>query len=184
VISWASTTFSAARQAWRGWHDRGVGVTGNEYADLIAAYLVHNYGPRGLSVYREVSLGKSIIGKNRRVDVFCHQEVTSRAMAIECKFQGSTGTVDEKIPYTLDDLRAMHIPGFVVYAGNGFSDGVRHMLQANKLAAYCMPDVSLAPTIDTRELDQLVGMTFGWWDGVLAGKSPFVLSEWLPPKGD
>ncbi len=44
-------------------------MNGHEYASRIAAYVAEVYGPRGLQVYREVGLGKSIIGKNRRVDV-------------------------------------------------------------------------------------------------------------------
>ncbi|MBW2460643.1 MAG: hypothetical protein JRH11_03280 [Deltaproteobacteria bacterium] len=156
-------------------------MTGSDYSNLIAAYLSRNYGERGLVVYREVSLGKSIIGKNRHVDVFCLHQDTAKAMAIECKYQRTAGTVDEKIPYTLDDLRAMHIPAFAAYAGEGFSVGVRHMLQASEMAASCLPDASLEPSSATRELDHLVAMTFGWWDSVLVKKSPFDLDGWTAP---
>ncbi len=154
-------------------------MTGTEYANLIAAYLTRNYGKRGLSVYREVPLGKSIIGKNRRVDVFAVHDASSKALAIECKVQTSTGTADEKIPYTLEDLAAMHVPAFVVYAGTGFSDGVLHMLRSNKRAAYCHPEPSLEPAQSTIELDHIVAMTFGWWDAVLRDKRPFDLDSWL-----
>ena len=51
-------------------------MTGKEYADLIAAYLDKNFGERGIKVYREVTLGKTIIGKNRRIDVFVVHEPT------------------------------------------------------------------------------------------------------------
>ena len=153
-------------------------MTGTEYANLIAAYLTRNYGRRGLSVYREVPLGKSIIGKNRRVDVFAVHDASAKALAIECKVQTSTGTADEKIPYTLEDLAAMHVPAFVVYAGTGFSDGVLHMLRSNKRAAYCHPELSLEPTPTTIELDHIVAMTFGWWDAVLRDKRPFDLESW------
>ncbi len=152
-------------------------LTGNEYANLIAAYLTKNYGPRGLLVYREVSLGKSIIGKNRKIDILAVQETSSRALGIECKYQGTTGTVDEKIPYTLQDLEAMHLPAFVAYAGTGFSVGVTHMLESHKLAAYCLPGTDLASSRATVELDHVVAMTFGWWELVLGSKKPFVLDE-------
>jgi hypothetical protein len=76
-------------------------------------------------------MGKSIIGKNRRIDIFLVEKQTKRAFAIECKYQSSVATADEKIPYTLQDLRAMRVPGCVSYAGNGFSDGVLHMLRAS-----------------------------------------------------
>ena len=152
-------------------------MTGSEYSNLIASYLVHNYGDRGLVAYREISLGKSIIGKNRRIDVFAVHEPTQRALAIECKYQGSQGTVDEKIPYTLQDMEALRVAGVVVYAGDGFSDGVVHMLQASPMAVYCLPDESLAPTPSTRELDHVVAMTFRWWDVVLSAREPFEVEE-------
>jgi hypothetical protein len=159
-------------------------VTGNEYADLVAAYLSRNYGGRGLEVYREVSLGKSIIGKNRKIDILAVEEKTSKALGIECKYQATPGTADEKIPYTLKDLDAMHLPAFVAYAGEGFSIGVKHMLESHKLAAFCRPDVSLVPSKETVELDHVVAMTFGWWDQVLSRKKPFELGAWKPPLGD
>ncbi|HVJ17024.1 MAG TPA: PD-(D/E)XK nuclease superfamily protein [Polyangiaceae bacterium] len=159
-------------------------MTGNEYASLIAAYLSKNYGSRGLLVYREVSLGKSIIGKNRRVDVFALHRESQKALAIECKVQTSTGTADEKIPYTLQDLAAMHVPAFVVYAGAGFSEGVLHLLRSSELAAYCLPDATLEPSSDTLELDHLVAMTFGWWEAVLRDKKPFDLPAWEAARSD
>src|SRR5436190_4975398 len=46
------------------------GMTGNEYRDLIASYIHHNYAAQGLVVYVEISLGKTVIGKDRFIDVF------------------------------------------------------------------------------------------------------------------
>jgi hypothetical protein len=158
-------------------------LSGNEFAELVAAYLAKNYGPRGLVVYREVHLGKSIIGKNRRVDILALHPESERAMAIECKYQAVAGTADEKIPYTLEDLAALHIPAFAVYAGEGFSRGVLHLLQASRLAAYCLPGPALAPGPETLELDHLVATTFGWWGLVLKSKAPFDLARWLDAHG-
>jgi hypothetical protein len=153
-------------------------VTGSEYSNLIASYLAYHYGDRGLVAYREISLGKSIIGKNRRIDVFLVHEPTQRALAIECKYQGTQGTVDEKIPYTLQDMEALRVPGAVVYAGDGFSEGVIHMLQASPMAVYCLPDEeTLAATAQTRELDHIVAMTFQWWDLVIKGRKPFEVED-------
>lgn len=156
-------------------------MKGNEYADRIAGYLLRNFGPRGLVVYREVSLGKTIIGKNRRVDILALHEESGRALAIECKLQEVQGTADEKIPYALQDLAAMHIPAFVVYAGKGFSEGVLHLLEGSALAAYCLPPLTLEPTPGaTTELDHIVAMTFGFWDAVLHKKKPFSLAALAP----
>ena len=145
-------------------------MTGTDYANLIAAYLAKRFGPRGLKVYREVRVGKSIIGKNRCIDVFCLRE--NDAFAIECKYQDSPGTVDEKIPYALDDLAALPMPGCIAYAGRGFSDGVLHMLNAPPRAAYCLPNGDWASSADTRELDHLLAAHFGWWDLIVGSKKP------------
>ena len=156
-------------------------MTGNEYRKRVANYLVSAYWERGIKVYEEVNVGTSIIGKQRRVDLFILSPVEKRALALECKYQDSSGTADEKIPYTLQDLAALRMPSALAYAGTGFSEGVLHLLQASELAAYCLPDDTFAPvgrragdSIDsgTWQLDHIVAMTFGWWDVLLAGKSP------------
>ena len=148
-------------------------MTGGDYANLVAAYVTRRFGARGLKVYREIHVGKTIIGKNRRIDVFVVCEPTNQAFAIECKFQDSEGTVDEKIPYALDDLRALPMAGCIAYAGTGFSQGVRYMLEASPHAAYCMPLPEQAdPTTDTRELDHLLATYFGWWDVLVGNRKP------------
>jgi hypothetical protein len=150
-------------------------MTGNEYADLIASYLVKNFSARGVTVYREVSLGKTIIGKNRHVDIFVLHAESDHALAIECKYQDSAGTVDEKIPYAIQDMQAMGMSVCLAYAGSGFSDGILHMLAGCPIAASCMPPESLESCRETRELDVALAMTFRWWDLVVANKRPFVL---------
>jgi hypothetical protein len=148
-------------------------VTGAEYASLVAEYVARRFSTRGLNVYREIRVGKSIIGKNRCVDVFCVSSAESSAFAIECKFQDSAGTVDEKIPYALDDLAALPMAGCIAYAGRGFSEGVLHMLQASPRAAYCLPSpMQFDSTAETRELDHLLSMHFGWWDVLVGGRKP------------
>jgi hypothetical protein len=152
--------------------------SGNQYANLVASYIVHNFGARGVDVYREVFLGKTIIGKNRRIDILVLERATGIAIAVECKYQDSLGTVDEKIPYTLQDMDAMGMPVCVAYAGTGFSQGILHMLAAAPKAAYCWPDpVTLAPSDSTREVDVALAMTFRWWDLVIRGRAPFAISR-------
>jgi len=148
-------------------------LTGNQYANRVASYVLHNFGHRGITVYREVPFGKSIIGKNRRIDIMLIEEATRTAMAIECKYQDSLGTADEKIPYALSDIQQIGMPVCLTYAGEGFSEGIRHMLAASPLAAHCLPDVALAMSESTRELDAVLARTFRWWDIVVRGKTPF-----------
>jgi hypothetical protein len=151
-------------------------MTGHEYADLVARYIVKNFASRGVKVYREVNVGKTLTGKGRRVDVFVLEPDTGTALAIECKYQGSVGTVDEKIPFALQDLESMRIPVCVAYAGDGFSQGILHILSASPIAAYCLPGAkTLAPSQETRELDCLLSMTFKWWDVLVRGKKRVAL---------
>jgi len=157
-------------------------VSGADYANLVAAYLSKRFGPRGLKVYREIRVGKSIIGKNRCIDVFCVSETNNLAFAIECKFQDSEGTVDEKIPYALDDLNALPMAGCIAYAGKGFSAGVLHMLRASTHAAYCLPAPDQADTTaETKELDHLLAMHFAWWDVLVGKKKPIAVSAAASP---
>ena len=156
-------------------------MTGHEYRKRIASYIVSAYWDRGIQVFEEVSLGTSIIGKQRRVDLFILHPTERKAFSLECKYQDVSGTADEKIPYTLQDLAALRMPSAVVYAGIGFSEGVLHLLQSSELAAYCLPDDTLKPlgrrageSIDsgTWQLDHVLAMAFGWWDVIVAGKTP------------
>ena len=150
-------------------------LSGKEYADLIASYVLKNFGARGLKVYREVAMGKTIIGKNRQLDLLVIHEQSSMVLAIECKYQDTLGTVDEKIPYAIQDLQAMGVPVCLTYAGKGFSSGILHMLAACPIASQCLPPPSLEPTRETRELDIALAMAFRFWDLVVANKKPFVL---------
>lgn len=148
-------------------------MTGTDYANLVASYLARRFAARELKVYREVRLGKTILGKDRCLDVFCVSAAAGKAFAIECKYQDSQGTVDEKIPYALDDLRAMPIAACIAYAGGGFSPGVLHMLRASSQAAYCLPDGEQThPSPSTRELDHVLALHFVWWDELIGGKTP------------
>ena len=148
-------------------------MTGAEYANLVASYLATRFASRGLKVYREVRVGKTIMGKDRCVDIFCVSDEGQKAFAIECKFQDSHGTVDEKIPYALEDVRSLAMSGCIAYGGSGFSSGVIHMLAASPHAAYCMPATGQGiGTSDTRELDHVLAVHFGWWDVIVEKRSP------------
>ena len=156
-------------------------MTGTQYRKLIARYLARTYAERGVRVYEEVNLGTSIIGKQRRVDLLVLGPEAA-ALAVECKFQDSSGTVDEKIPYALQDLEAQRMPGVVCYAGIGFSEGVLHLLQSSEHAAYCLPDPDVLLPVSRRagaridsgtwQLDHILAITFRWWDILIADKTP------------
>lgn len=146
---------------------------GSAYRDLIAGYVDAVFGPRGVTVYTEVPVGKTIIGKDRHVDVLLVRQSDQQALAVEAKWQSTSGTADEKIPYALQDIEAMWIPGCLVYGGEGWSKGVLHTLEGSRFAVYCQPDKSLRRTKQTLELDHVISAVFGFWDLVLPAKRMF-----------
>ena len=157
-------------------HSSSAATSGNNYKRLVADYLVGRFDSRGIQVYLEVQLGKSIIGKDRKIDILCVSRDGGKAFAIECKFQESQGTADEKIPYALQDIEAMHVAGCIAYAGSGFSAGVLHMLNASRFAVHCLPTAGQRKmTSETKELDQLLAMHFGWWDEIIGAKPRHVV---------
>jgi hypothetical protein len=159
-------------------------MTGNEYKLKVARYIVTAYGSRGVDLYDEVTIGTSLLGKPRRIDLLILERESKRALALECKYQDSSGTVDEKIPHALQDLSALRMPAAIVYAGSGYSEGVLHLLRASPLASYCMPDESLRPLPRQRsaeafhsgtwQLDHVLAQSFGWWDVIIGDRKPMV----------
>lgn len=91
------------------------------------------------------------------------------------------GTVDEKILYAIEDMRALRMQGCITYAGEGFSEGVIQLLRASDMACYCMPNPeNWNPSSATVELDHMLAIHFKWWD-VIFNKPPFVPTQ-IPPK--
>ncbi len=82
----------------------------------------------GLESRRQVKVGKRIWGADRHIDVVLRHPETRQTLGIECKFQSSGGTAEEKIPTTIRDIDAWPIPGIVVIAGQGFTNNMRSYL--------------------------------------------------------
>jgi hypothetical protein len=81
-----------------------------------------------LQTRRQVSVGKRIWGAERKIDVVLRDPDSRKSLGIECKFQGTGGTAEEKIPTTIEDINAWPIPGIVVIHGEGFSSNMRSYL--------------------------------------------------------
>ena len=82
----------------------------------------------GLDVETEVYVGRRIWGARRRIDVVVSDPGQRRSLGIEVKYQRSAGSAEEKIPSTIEDIRAWPIPGIVVFHGPGFSANMRAFL--------------------------------------------------------
>ena len=86
----------------------------------------------GLDAEIEVSVGRRIWGAKRRIDVVLKDPVTRVSLGLECKFQGSKGSAEEKIPATIEDIKAWPIRGMVVYSGEGFSSNMQSYLLSSE----------------------------------------------------
>jgi len=88
----------------------------------------------GLDVVTEVAVGRRIWGARRKIDVVLKHPETRVSLGLECKFQGGPGSAEEKIPATIEDIRAWPIRGIVVYSGAGFSANMESYLLSTGMA--------------------------------------------------
>jgi len=103
----------------------------------------------GLEVRTEVRVGRRLWGAVRRIDVVVSEPATRRTLGIECKFQETKGTAEEKIPATINDIAAWPIPGIVVFSGEGFSGNMRFYL------------VSTGKAVEFQDLEDWLRLYFG-----------------------
>jgi hypothetical protein len=82
----------------------------------------------GLEVRLQVRVARRIWGAVRRIDVVLIDPQTRKTLGIECKYQAGAGTAEEKIPATIQDIRAWPIPGIVVFSGDGFTQNMKSFL--------------------------------------------------------
>jgi hypothetical protein len=88
----------------------------------------------GLDYRRKLTVGKTIYGKDREVDVLFRDARNGNRLAVEAKYQRVTGTADEKLPYAVLNLATLPLPGVIVYGGGGFHQGALHWLCASSKA--------------------------------------------------
>ena len=82
----------------------------------------------------EVVVGRRIWGTRRRIDVVMKHPETRLSLGLECKFQKTSGTAEEKIPAVIDDIAAWPIRGIVVFSGDGFSANMVSYLHSTGVA--------------------------------------------------
>ena len=85
----------------------------------------------GLTAREQYQCGRRIWGAVRMIDIVVTDPSSRRRLGIECKFQGTQGSAEEKIPAIIQDIAAWPIPGLVVFAGPGFSTNIKSFLIAS-----------------------------------------------------
>jgi hypothetical protein len=99
--------------------------------DLLVKQVARMAFALGLEAREQFKLGRRIWGAERRIDVVITNPIDRRRLGVECKYQGTTGTAEEKIPAIIQDLAAWPIPGLVVFDGEGFTTHMRNFLIAS-----------------------------------------------------
>lgn len=63
----------------------------------------------------------TLYGGQMRIDFFVFNRTKwPEGLAIECKWQSSPGTVDEKFPYVVENLKSLPVPSVIMLAGGGY----------------------------------------------------------------
>jgi hypothetical protein len=111
-------------------HVDGLEFSPQEFERLISCLGIS----LGLDCRRKLTVGKTIYGKDREVDVLFRDARNGNRLAVEAKYQRVAGTADEKLPYAALNLATLPLPGVIVYGGGGFHQGALHWLCANTRA--------------------------------------------------
>ena len=91
----------------------------------------------GLKAETEVKAARRLWGQRRYIDVVITDQKTGKRLGIECKYQATSGTAEEKIPATIQDIDHWPIPGIVVIDGEGFSSNMQgYLMSTGKVLWY------------------------------------------------
>lgn len=117
--------------------------------DVLCKEVVALGGRLGLGTREQFKCGRRIWGAERYIDVVLTHAESHRRLGIECKYQGTAGSAEEKIPAIIQDIAAWPIPGLVVFSGSGFSTNIKSFLVASGRA------------VELDELEPWVQLFFG-----------------------
>ena len=101
-------------------------LSGNELKRKVASLA----SSLGLKTQEEVKAARRLWGQKRYIDIVVKDENTGKMLGLECKFQATPGTAEEKIPATIQDIEHWPIPGIVVIDGEGFSKNMQGYLMS------------------------------------------------------
>ena len=91
-------------------------------------------GKLGLNTRVEVRCARRIYGGMRVIDIVISQPATGKVLGVECKYQETPGTAEQKIVATIQDIAFWPIPGIVVIDGPGFSEHMQgYLLSTGKV---------------------------------------------------
>ena len=125
------------------------GATAVTSGDILCKEVAALAARLGLLTREQFKCGRRIWGAERYIDVVLTHVESRRRLGIECKYQGTAGSAEEKIPAIIQDISAWPIPGLVVFSGSGFSTNIKSFLIASGRA------------VELEELESWVQLFFG-----------------------
>lgn len=91
----------------------------------------------GLKTATEVRAARRIWGQRCFINVVITDEKKGKRLDVNCKYQGTLGTAEEKIPSMIQDLASWPIPGIIVIDGKGFSSPMQgYLMSTGKVIGY------------------------------------------------
>ena len=113
-------------------------TTGSNYESIIEMCLQRSCEKNGLVAISQSTIGDKPGGGKHRIDweIFKDSNENLRGL-ISCKFQGTSGTAEEKIAYeVIKILHSMKIDprykkGWIVMGGDGWSNGMKHFVKSD-----------------------------------------------------
>lgn len=126
----------------------GTGKAVRDGEDLVKRVkaLAESLGLEGKEQYR---VARRLWGAERKIDIVLRNATNGKTLGVECKFQATGGTAEEKIPTTIQDIKAWPIDGIVVFAGEGFTDNMKSFL------------VSTGKAVEFQDLEPWLRLYFG-----------------------
>jgi hypothetical protein len=103
----------------------------------------------GLEAREQYKVARRIWGSVRNIDVVLRRTETGKTLGVECKYQAVLGTTEEKIPTTIQDIKAWPIDGIVVFSGEGFTENMKSYL------------ISTGKAVEFRDLEPWLRLFFG-----------------------
>jgi hypothetical protein len=98
------------------------------YTDLKRLPLINNKGS-SKSFTSQFNLNKTIYGTKWMVDFLLYDADVDQYLVIECKWQQSPGSVDEKYPYLVRNIKEQSpYPCLVLLDGNGYKPAAKEWL--------------------------------------------------------
>jgi hypothetical protein len=89
--------------------------------DACARVLTHRKSIGGKQYMKQLPVGNTIYDTERECDFFViNRDKSPEDLIIECKWQQSAGSVDEKYPYLISNVVKTGTPAVILLDGDGY----------------------------------------------------------------